>query len=123
MATSSHYKISALSLANLLHQSNMPVELPSPECYFLLSVFLSPSYGSVTTAVRLTVVASHPFEVKVLTPAIKICVECQNGYARGEDGRAPPPLDLCLVHKVQHLYYNVVKGRRQLSSLSNVHYF
>ena len=35
---------------------------------------------------------------------------------------APPPLDLCLVHKEQHLYYNVVNARQQLSSLSNVHY-
>ena len=30
----------------------------------------------------------------------------------------PPLNDLCLVHKEQHLYYNVPK----LSSLSNVHY-
>ena len=30
--------------------------------------------------------------------------------------------DLCLVHKEQHLYYNVVNGKQQLSSLSNVHY-
>ena len=69
-----------------------------------------------------TVVVSQPFQVKILTPAIKICAGCRNGYAQGEDGRAPPPLDLCLVHKEQHLYYNVVNQRQQLSSLSNVHY-
>ena len=69
-----------------------------------------------------TVVVSQPFQVKILTPAIRICAGCRNGYARGEDGRAPPPLDLCSVHKEQHLYYNVVNGRQQLSSLSNVHY-
>ena len=69
-----------------------------------------------------TVIASQPFEVKILTLAIKICAGCRNGYARGEDGMAPPPLDLCLVQKEQHLYYNVVNARQQLSSLSNVHY-
>lgn len=69
-----------------------------------------------------TVVVSHPFEVKILTPAIKVCAGCRNGYTRGTDGTAPPPMDLCLVHKEQHLYYNVVNAKQQLSSLSNVHY-
>ena len=40
------------------------------------------------------VVAIQPFQVKILTLSIKICAGCRNGYARGEDGRAPPPLDL-----------------------------
>ena len=71
-----------------------------------------------------TVTSSQPFEIKFLTPAIKICVGCRKGYARSEDGKTclPPPFDLCLVHKEQHLYYNVVNGKQQLSSLSNVHY-
>ena len=34
----------------------------------------------------------------------------------------PPPNDLCLVHKEQHMYYNVANARQQSSSLSNVHY-
>lgn len=63
-------------------------------------------------------VASYPFQVKFLTPAIKICAGCRKGYLRSEDGRAPPPLDICLVHKEQHLYYNVVNAKQQLSSLS-----
>ena len=61
-----------------------------------------------------TVVVIQPFQVKILTPAIKICAGCQNGYAWGEDG----PLDLRLVHKEQHLYYNVVNGKQQLSYLN-----
>ena len=70
------------------------------------------------------VASIHPFEIKFLTPAIKICAGCRKGYARSEDGKTclPPPFDLCLVHKEQHLYYNVVNGKQQLSSLSNVHY-
>ena len=68
--------------------------------------------------------SSQPFEVKLLTPAIKICAGCRKGYARSGDGKSclPPPFDLCLVHKEQHLYYNVVNGKQQLSALSNVHY-
>jgi len=34
----------------------------------------------------------------------------------------PPPNDLCLVHKEQHMYYNVPNAQEQLSSLSNLHY-
>lgn len=69
-----------------------------------------------------TVVVSHPFQVKILTPAIKVCAGCWNGYTRGTDGNAPPLMGLCLVHKEQHLYYNVVNAKQQLPSLSNVHY-
>ena len=39
------------------------------------------------------------------------------GYDKG-----PPPQDLCLVRKEQHLNYNVINGRQQYSNLSNVHY-
>ena len=70
------------------------------------------------------VVSNKPFEVKFLTPSIKICAGCRQGYARAADGKTclPAPYDLCLVHKEQHLCYNVVNGKQQLSSLSNVHY-
>ena len=70
------------------------------------------------------VTSTQSFEIKFLTPAIKICAGCRKGYARSEDRKTclPPPFDLCLVHKEQHLYYNVVNGKQQLSSLSNVHY-
>jgi len=70
-----------------------------------------------------TVMSSCPFEVKFLSSAIKVCAGCRSGYARAADGKSyPPPNDLCLVHKEQHLYYNTVNARQQLSSLSNVHY-
>ena len=69
------------------------------------------------------VTSSYPFDVKFLTPAIKICAGCRSGYTRAPDGKnCPAPHDLCLVHKEQHLYYNTVNARQQLSSLSNVHY-
>lgn len=70
------------------------------------------------------VIVTLPFEIKFLTPAIKICAGCRNGYARAADGKSclPAPKDLCLVHKEQHLYYNVVNCKQQLSSLTNVHY-
>ena len=67
---------------------------------------------------------NQPFEVKFLTGYIKICAGCRNGYARSPNGKAlsAPLLDLCLVHKEQHVYYSVVNNRQQLSSPSNVHY-
>ena len=63
------------------------------------------------------VISSHPFQLKFLTTSIKVCAGCRGGYVRGS-----PPEDLCLIRKEQHLYYNVVNGRQQYSSLSNVHY-
>ena len=70
------------------------------------------------------IVSDSPFEIKFITPSIKICAGCRNGYARVSDGKSclPPPLDLCLVHKEQHLYYNVVNSKQQLSRVTNVHY-
>ena len=66
---------------------------------------------------------NQPFEVKFLTGYIKICAGCRNGYACLPNGKSlPAPLDLCLVHKKQHVYYNVVNNRQQLSSPSNVDY-
>ena len=71
-----------------------------------------------------TVTSNQPYQIKFLTPSIKICAGCHGGYQRAQDGRSslPPPNDLCLVHKKQHLYYKVVNCKQQLSSLSNVHY-
>ena len=66
---------------------------------------------------NLSVISSHPFQLKFLTPAIKVCAGCRGDYDRGN-----PLHDLCLVRKEQHLYYNVVNGRQQYSSVSNVHY-
>lgn len=73
---------------------------------------------------QLPVVNASSFQVKFLTAAIKVCAGCRNGYQRGPDGKGPPPppYDLCLVHKEQHLFYNVSSGRQQLSALRNVHY-
>ena len=70
------------------------------------------------------VMSTYPFQLKFLTAAIKVCAGCRGGYEKGIDGRSapPPPQDLCLVRKEQYLYYNVVNGRQQYSSLSNVHY-
>ena len=69
------------------------------------------------------VTSRYPFDIKFLTPAIKVCAGCRSGYARAPDGKNyPAPHNLCLVHKEQHLYYNTVNVRQQLSSLSNVHY-
>ena len=62
-------------------------------------------------------ISSHPFQLKFLTASIKVCAGCRGGYVRGS-----PPEDLCLVRKEQHLYYNVVNGRQQYSSLSYVQY-
>ena len=71
-----------------------------------------------------TNVSSNPFQVKILTPSIKVCGGCKKGFSRAADGKSclPPPRDLCLVRKEQYLYYNAVYGRQQLSSPSNVHY-
>ena len=62
-------------------------------------------------------VITLPFE-------LKLCAGCRKGYPRAPDGKSclPAPKDLCLVHKEQHMYYNVVNCKQQLSSLTNVHY-
>ena len=77
-----------------------------------------------STSLSQTITSNHPFQNKFLTPSIKICAGCRDGYKRAQDGKRslPPPNDLCLVHKEQHLYYNVVNCKQQYSSLSNVHY-
>ena len=79
--------------------------------------------GADTISAPPAVISNHPFQLKFLTASIKVCARCRGGYDRGRDGKsAPPPNDLCLVRKEQHLYYNVVNGRQQYSSLANVHY-
>ena len=70
------------------------------------------------------VVNASAFEVKFLTASIKVCAGCRKGYQSRPDGKGlpSPPYNLCLVRKEQHLFYNVVSGRQQLSSMRNVHY-
>ncbi len=53
-------------------------------------------------------------QVKFLTASIKVCAGCGGGY--------DPPMDIILVRKERHLYYNVVNQRQQLSTMANVHY-
>ena len=49
-----------------------------------------------------TVISSLPFELKFLTPAIKICTGCQKGYEMSAEAKnCVPPNNLCLVHKEQ----------------------
>ena len=92
-------------------------QISSPYAYQVNNSFHSSPYPSYVPSVN------QPFEVIFLTGYIKICAGCHQGYKRLSDGKSlPPPNDLCLVHKEQHVYYNVVNNRQQLSSLSNVHY-
>ena len=66
-----------------------------------------------------TIVKAGPFQVKLLTPSIRVCAGCRGGYNRD----ASTPSDyVILVCKEQHLYYNVVTGRQQPSSMMNVYY-
>jgi len=75
--------------------------------------------GQFSTGGSPTVVNAGPFQVKLLTPAIRVCAGCRGGYDR-EGGSLPS--NVILVRKEQHLYYNVVTGRQQASSMMNVHY-
>lgn len=55
---------------------------------------------------------------------VKVCAGCRGSYCRAADGKSPPspPLDIILVRKEQHLYFNNVTVQQQLSAPSNVHY-
>ena len=75
--------------------------------------------GQFSTGGSPTVVNAGPFQVKLLTPAIRVCAGCRGGY-NPEGGNSPS--NVILVRKEQHLYYNVVTGRQQASSMMNVHY-
>ena len=68
--------------------------------------------------------SAGPFQLKFLTALVKICAGCRGPYSRAADGKSPPspPMDIILVRKEQHLYFNNVTGRQQLSTPSNVHY-
>ena len=66
-----------------------------------------------------TIVKAGLFQVKLLTPSIRVCAGCRGGYTR--DASSPSDY-VILVRKEQHLYYNVVTGRQQPSSMMNVHY-
>ena len=69
------------------------------------------------------VTSNCPFEVKFLTPAIKICAGCGKGYTRAPDGKVAFQLPMIYAWFTRkHLYYNIVNGRQQLSSLNNIHY-
>ena len=58
---------------------------------------LNTSQTQPSTSVS-TVTSNCPFEIKFLTPAIKICAGCRKGYARASDGKnfLPPPNGFCL---------------------------
>ena len=83
-------------------------------------LLLNASQTQPSTSVS-TVTSNCPFEIKILTLAIKkICAGCRKGYALASDGKncLPPPNDLYLVHKEQHLYYNVPNGWQLLYLLA-----
>ena len=91
-------------------------QISSLYAYQINNSFQSLPYQNFSPHIPLN---NQPFEVKFL---IKICAGCHQGYNCLPDGKnLAPPDDLCLVHKEQHMYYNVVNNRQQLSSLNNVH--
>ena len=65
-----------------------------------------------------------PFQLKFLTALVKVCAGCRGACSRAADGKPPPPphMDIILVRKEQHLYFNNVTGWQQLSAPSNIHY-
>lgn len=69
--------------------------------------------------------STGPFQLKFLTALVKVCAGCRGVYDQAADGKSspPPPMDIILVRKEQHLYFNNVTGRQQLSAPSNVHYY
>ena len=90
-------------------------QISSPFAYQINNSFHLPQ--------QMVVPDNQPFEMKFLTRYIQICAGWRNGYGRSPNGKSlSAPLDLCLVHKEQHLYYNIVNNRQQLSSPSHVHY-
>ena len=103
-------------------------QLISSTCSQSLQLTVNPSPTSIVAApvqmvstkhTQSTVGSTGPFQLKFLTPLIKICAGCRGSYSRSPDGKSlPPPL----VRKEQHLYFNNVSGQQQLSTPSNVHY-
>ena len=65
-----------------------------------------------------TVVKAGPFQVTLLIPSIRV----QAAEVTIIEMRAHLVHYVILVRKEQYLYYNVVTGRQQPSSMMNVHY-
>ena len=65
-----------------------------------------------------TKVKAEPLQVKLLTPFIRVCACCRGGYNSDASSHSDYVI---LVGKKQQLYYNVVTGRQQPSSMMNVH--
>ena len=61
-----------------------------------------------------TIVKAGPLQVKLLTPSIRVCAGCRGGY---NSDASSPSYYVILVGKQQQLYYNVVTGRQQSSSM------
>ena len=55
---------------------------------------LRPQLTTANQGAPPAVISSHPFQLKFLTAAIKVCAGCSSGFDRGS-----PPKDLCLVRK------------------------
>ena len=91
--------IIATALAQLLFQCNQPGSTNQIGQFTLNSSSPLQTLQAQQSTSPSVVTSNGPFEVKFLTPAIKI-------YKRAPDGKScfPPPYDLCLVHKEQHLY-------------------
>ena len=84
----------------------------------------APTQVISSTYTQSVIGSAGPFQLKFLTALVKICAGCRGAYGRGADGKSPPspPMDIILVRKEQHLYFNNVTGWQQLSAPSNVHY-
>lgn len=84
----------------------------------------APTQVISSTHTQSIVGSAGPFQLKFLTALVKVCAGCRGAYSRAADGKSPPspPMDIILVRKEQHLYFNNVTGRQQLSAPSNVHY-
>ena len=125
-STGPHLSVCVTTSCTDLPTEKLVVSMPNPSFVPPRSQPTSIAHASFTPQLndRLPVVNASSFQVKFLTASMKVCAGCRNGYQRGLDGKGlpSPPYDLCLVRKEQHLFYNVVTGRQQLSALKNVHY-
>ena len=52
---------------------------------------LRPHAIMATQGTSPAVISSHPFQLKFLTAAIKVCAGYRGGYERGSDGKSAPP--------------------------------
>ena len=119
---------SSVTSGNFTSTNNGTQQVLSSNQILHLNVNPSPAVTSAQlispTHTQSVVGNSGPFQLKFLTPLIKVCAGCRGAYSQAADGKSPPPppMDLILVRKEQHFYFNNVMGRQQLSALSNVHY-